>query len=56
MLRNGALLAVRVQVGGTDRRYTEVAGAVKEGDLVVVGLAGPGASAAASSVPRIRMF
>jgi HlyD family secretion protein len=55
VLRNDAPLAVRVQVGGTDRRYTEVTGALKEGDLIVVGLASPGA-ATGSAAPRIRMF
>ena len=56
VLREGAPAAVRVQVGGTDRRYTEVSGALKEGELVAVGVAGAGTSSSATTAPRIRMF
>ena len=55
VVRGGAPVAVRVQLGGTDRRYTEVTGELKEGELVAIGLANPGAPGGASA-PRIRMF
>ncbi|MCX7057943.1 MAG: efflux RND transporter periplasmic adaptor subunit [Proteobacteria bacterium] len=61
VLRKGAPVAVQVRLGGTDRRSTEVVeGDLKEGDEVIVGLAGtaggtaPGGSA--GSAPRVRMF
>ena len=56
VMRKGAPVAVRVQVGGTDRRYTEVSGALQEGELVATGLTAPGAANGASTGPRIRMF
>ncbi len=55
VVREGAPVAVRMQLGGTDRRYTEVTGELKEGELVAIGLANPGAPSGASA-PRIRMF
>ena len=55
VMRNGAAVAVRVQLGGTDRRYTEVSGELKEGDLVAIGLANPGVPGG-TAAPRIRMF
>ncbi len=61
VLRDGAPVAVQVRLGGTDRRSTEVVdGGLKEGDEVIVGIAGaaggtaPGSSPAGA--PRVRMF
>jgi len=55
VLRNGAPLAVPVQFGGTDRRYTEVvAGDVREGDRVAIGA--QGAAQPAAGAPRLRVF
>jgi multidrug efflux pump subunit AcrA (membrane-fusion protein) len=56
VLRNGAPVAVQVRLGGTDRRSTEIIdGELKEGDQVIVGIAG-GAGGTAPGAPRVRMF
>ena len=62
VLRDGTAQSVQVVLGGTDRRSTEVvSGELKEGDLVIVGLAGaaggtaPGAQGPGGA-PRMRMF
>jgi HlyD family secretion protein len=56
VLRNGAPVAVQVRLGGTDRRSTEVVdGELKEGDQVIVGIAG-GTGGTAPGTPRVRMF
>ena len=56
VLRNGAPVAVQIRLGGTDRRATEVVGGdLKEGDAVIVGLAG-GPGGTAPGAPRVRMF
>jgi HlyD family secretion protein len=56
VLRNGAPVAVQVRLGGTDRRATEVLeGELKDGDLVIIGIAG-GAGGTAPGAPRVRMF
>lgn len=56
VLRNGAPVAVTVRPGATDRRATELLGDdLKEGDLVIVGIAGA-AAGSASNGPRMRMF
>jgi HlyD family secretion protein len=55
LVRNGVPVAVRVQLGGTDRRFTEVSGALQAGDPVVIGLASAGTSGSAVA-PRLRIF
>jgi HlyD family secretion protein len=56
VLRNDAPVAVQVRLGGTDRRSTEVVdGELKEGDRIIVGIAG-GAGGTAPGAPRVRMF
>jgi HlyD family secretion protein len=56
VIRNGSPVAVQVQLGGTDRRYTEiVAGDVREGDLIAIGVQG-GAAQPAAGTPRLRVF
>jgi HlyD family secretion protein len=56
VMRDGVPVAVLVQVGGTDRRFTEIAsGDVREGDLVAIGLQS-GSAAATAAAPRVRMF
>ncbi|HMM53861.1 MAG TPA: efflux RND transporter periplasmic adaptor subunit [Candidatus Desulfobacillus sp.] len=57
VLENGKLKAVRVGVGITDSRFTEVLGGeLKEGDKVVVGENLPAAAPASSSTFRMRLF
>jgi HlyD family secretion protein len=56
VVRGGAPVAVAVQLGGTDRRYTEIAsGDVREGDLVAIGVQG-GAAGQQPGAPRVRVF
>ena len=56
-LRDGKPVAVPVELGITDNRYTEiVSGAIRAGDQVVVGDALPQADKGASGAPRMRMF
>jgi HlyD family secretion protein len=60
VLRSGVPVAVTVRLGATDRRATEVVdGGLKQGDLVIVGIAGAAGGAAPGSPsggPRVRMF
>jgi HlyD family secretion protein len=59
VMRNGAPVAVQVQLGGTDRRYTElVSGELKEGEQLAVGVAGAGGTGQQPppGTPRVRMF
>jgi HlyD family secretion protein len=57
VLRAGQPVAIPVQLGITDNRYTEiVSGEIKAGDQVVVGNATPQAENGTSGGPRMRLF
>jgi HlyD family secretion protein len=57
VLREGKPVAVSVELGITDNRYTEImSGALKPGDQVVVGDALPQADKGTPGAPRVRLF
>jgi HlyD family secretion protein len=57
VLRDGKPVAVSVELGITDNRYTEImSGAPKPGDQVVVGDALPQADKGTPGAPRVRLF
>ncbi|OIQ82210.1 macrolide export protein MacA [mine drainage metagenome] len=57
VLRAGKPVAVPVELGVTDNRYTElVSGAIKPGDQVIVGEALPLVDKGVSGGPRMRLF
>jgi len=57
VLRDGKPVAVSVELGITDNRYTEImSGALKPGDQVVVGDALPQADKGTPGAPRVRLF
>jgi hypothetical protein len=58
-MRRAAPVAVSVQLGDTDRRYTElVAGELKEGDQLAIGIADAASAGqqTPAAAPRVRMF